>query len=144
VLTIIDIFSRSWRSPFRRPWRKNLVDQSIIRWLERDESDALQDESILQIFSQQAPHDGSLCRSPQHRVPELQSVSSDGLLVIGRLYCKYSTPSIDRPSDVLDWYSRLRIATWVWSNKMVHPARIARAIRPRARSAFASATEAVA
>jgi hypothetical protein len=36
-------------SSSRRPWRKNLVDQSIIRWFECvDESDALQDEPILQ------------------------------------------------------------------------------------------------
>jgi hypothetical protein len=29
------------------------------------------------------------------------------IVVVGRLYWEYSTPSIDRPSDVLDWYSRL-------------------------------------
>src|SRR6516162_932323 len=98
---------RTGRSPSRRLWRKNLVDQSIIRSFERvDESDALQDEPILQIFSEQTPHAGTLRRSPQHRVPERQSVSSNSLkrgrkiVVVGRLYWEYSTPSIDRPSDV--------------------------------------------
>jgi hypothetical protein len=39
-------------SPSRRLWRKNFVDQLIIRSFERvDESDALQDEPILQILS---------------------------------------------------------------------------------------------
>jgi hypothetical protein len=105
---------RTSRSRSHRLWRKNLVDQSIIRSFERvDESDALQDEPILQIFSEQTPHAGTLRRSPQHRVPERQSVSSNSLkrgrkiVVGGRLYWEYSTPSIDRPSDVLDWYSRL-------------------------------------
>jgi hypothetical protein len=38
----------------RRPWWKNLIDQAIIRSLEWvDESDALQHEPILQIFSEQ-------------------------------------------------------------------------------------------
>jgi hypothetical protein len=49
--------SLAGRSPSRRRWRKNLVDQSIIcsfEWV--DEPDALQDEPILQIFSEQAPH----------------------------------------------------------------------------------------
>src|ERR1700730_2570035 len=93
------------RSPSRHLWRKNLVDQSIIRSFEWvDESDALQDEPILQIFSEQTPHPGTLRRSPQHRVPERQSVSSNSLkrgrkiVAVGRLYWEYSTPSIDRPS----------------------------------------------
>jgi hypothetical protein len=91
------------RSPSRPGWRKNLVDQPIIcsfEWV--DELDALQDEPI-----------GTLRRSPQHRAPEWQSVSSDGLkrrrkiAVVGRLYWEYSTPGIDGPSDVLDRYSGL-------------------------------------
>jgi hypothetical protein len=46
-----------------------------------------------------------------------QSVRSDGLkhrrkiAVVGRLYWEYSTPSIDRPSDILDWYSCFADAT---------------------------------
>ena len=91
-----------WPFTFSPRWRKNLVDQSIIcsfEWV--DEPDALQDEPILQIFSEQAPHAGTLRRSPQHRVPEWQSVSSDGfkrrrkIAVVGRLYWEYSTPGID-------------------------------------------------
>ena len=96
------------------PRRKNLVDQSIIRSFEWvDEFDALQNEPILQILREQTSHAGTLGRSPQHRIPKRQSVSSDGLkrrrkvAVIGRLYWQHGTPSIDRPSNVLDWYSRL-------------------------------------
>jgi len=29
------------------------------------------------------------------------------ILIVGRLYWEYSAPSVDRPSDVLDWYSRV-------------------------------------
>src|SRR6266436_7492534 len=76
-LTIKNLIGAPGPSRSRRPWWKNLIDQAIIRSLEWvDESDALQDEPILQIFSQQAPHTGTLCRRPQHRVPERQSVSS--------------------------------------------------------------------
>ena len=40
-------------------------------------------------------------------------MSSDGLkrsrkiLIGGRLYREYRTPSIDSPLEILDWYSRL-------------------------------------
>ena len=57
-----------WPLTFSPRWRKSLVDQSIIcsfEWV--DELDALQDEPILQIFSEQAPHAGTLRRSPQSR-----------------------------------------------------------------------------
>jgi hypothetical protein len=72
---------------------------------------------------------------------------SDGLKrrrkipVVGRLYWEYSTPSIDRPSDILDWYSCFADRH---IGELRQGARIARAMRSRARRAFASGTEAVA
>ena len=101
-------------SPSGSPWRKGLVDQSGIRLLERvNEPDALQDESILQVFGEQALHARTLRGSPQHSVPERQLVSSNSLkrrrkiTLVGRLYREHITPSLDSPSDVLNRDSRL-------------------------------------
>jgi hypothetical protein len=60
------------RSRSRPGWRKNLVDQPIIcsfEWVE--ELDALQDEPILQIFSEQAPYAGALRPKPTASRPRM-------------------------------------------------------------------------
>jgi hypothetical protein len=46
-------------------WREDFIDQLIVfsvEWI--DERDALQRETILQIFRKQVPHARTLCRSP--------------------------------------------------------------------------------
>ena len=138
------------------PWWKNFIYQSIIHSLEWvDKSDVLQNEPILQILSEHAPHTGTLRRSPQHGVPERQSVNSDSLkrrrkiAVVGRLNWEYAREAsiVLRMSSI--GIPALRIATLansarVCSIKTVHPARIARVMSSRARSALASAPDAVA
>ena len=49
----------------RLGWREDLVDQLVVfsfEWI--DEGDALQRETVLEIFGKQVPHASTLCRGP--------------------------------------------------------------------------------
>lgn len=58
------------------------------------------------------PYARTLCRSPQHCVPERQAVRSGSLkccqeiALVGRLHRQHGAPSVNGSSDLLDRYSR--------------------------------------
>jgi hypothetical protein len=109
------------------------------------ESDALQNEPILQIFSEQVPPVGTLRRSPQHRVPERQSVSSDGfkrrrkIAAVGRLYWEYTRRTLNlaawkailpllRPQRCLFAARLCGLSASAWASSHTQPFDISRSV----------------